>query len=87
VIGWRKLNRIQEPHCLGVQVAQHFGLQAVGDHGKQNVAGKVGWSFTAETHPPSRTQRFDVETAQASDLGIEEAMCSAFGCGSHDRWP
>ena len=42
LLGGGKLDRVQEPHRLGIQVAQHLGLQAVGDHGKQDMAGKVG---------------------------------------------
>jgi hypothetical protein len=56
---------------VAVEIAQAFGLQAVGDHAKEEVAGKVVGGLMAEYRLPAGPQAGEVEIAHARDLFLQ----------------
>lgn len=77
LLGWCQVDLFEKTNCCGIEVARRLGLQTIGEHRKQKMPGEVSWRVLPATCAPSGPQRFEVETAQARDLG--------FNGGAHRR--
>ena len=59
---------VKEALGVPVEIAQAFGLQAIGDHAVEQMARQVIGGFAAEHRMPSRLQAWEIEIAQLRDL-------------------
>jgi hypothetical protein len=67
---WR-LRAIEQALTLAIQVAQVIGLQLVGQHAKQEMAGQLrGW-LPPEYGVPTSPKRTDIEVTQVRNLDVE----------------
>jgi hypothetical protein len=64
---------IKETLGVSVEVAQPFGLQAVGDHAVEQMARQVIGGLAAEDRMPSCPQAREIEIAQMRDLVLQFA--------------
>jgi hypothetical protein len=71
--GWGEIDLLQQAQCFNIQIANRFGLDAIGDHCEQEMPCEMGRCHSSECCSPSVSQGFDIEIAQARDLGIDGA--------------
>jgi hypothetical protein len=62
---------IEETLGVPVEIAQPFGLQAIGDHAVEQMARQVIGGFAAEHRMPSCPQAWEIEIAQMRDLVLQ----------------
>jgi hypothetical protein len=62
---------VEEALGVPVKIAQPFGLQAVGDHAKEEMPRQVVGGLAAEHRSPSCPQAGEIEIAQVRDLVLE----------------
>jgi hypothetical protein len=64
---------VEEALGVPVEIAQPFGLQAIGDHAVEQVARQVIGGLAAEHRMPSCPQVWEIEIAQMRDLVLQFA--------------
>ena len=62
---------VEEALGIPVEIAQPFGLQAVGDHAVEQMARQVIGGLAAEHRMPSCPQATEIEIAQMRDLVLQ----------------
>jgi hypothetical protein len=62
---------VEEALSVVVEIAQPFGLQAVGDHAVEQMARQVIGGLAAEHRMPSCPQATEIEIAQMRDLVLQ----------------
>jgi hypothetical protein len=68
---------VEEALGIPVQIAQPFGLQAIGDHAVEKMAGQVIGRLAAEHRMPSCPQAGEVEIAHMRDFVLQFARWSS----------
>ncbi len=58
---------------MAIEIAQPFGLQAIGDHAVEQMARQVIGGLAAEHRMPSCPQAWEIEIAQMRDLVLQFA--------------
>ena len=64
---------VEEALGVPVEIAQPFGLQAIGDHAVEQMARQVIGGLAAEGRTPSCPQAREIEIAQMRDLVLQFA--------------
>jgi hypothetical protein len=64
---------VEETLGVPVEIAQPFGLQAIGDHAVEQMARHVIGGLAAEHRVPSCPQAAEIEIAQTRDLVLQFA--------------
>ena len=64
---------VKEALGIPVEIAQPFGLQAIGDHAVEQMARQVIGGLAAEYRMPSCPQAAEIEIAQMRDLVLQFA--------------
>jgi hypothetical protein len=66
-------NLVEEALGIPVEIAQLFGLQAIGDHAVEQMARQMIGGLATEHRMPSRPQATEIEIAQMRDLVVQFA--------------
>ena len=64
---------VKEAQGIPVEIAQPFGLQAVGDHAVEQMARQMVGGLATEHRMPSCPQATEIEIAQMRDLVLQFA--------------
>jgi hypothetical protein len=72
-IAGSRRNLVEEALGIPVEIAQLFGLQAIGDHAVEQMTRQVIGGLAAEHRMPSCPQAGEVEIAQMRDLFLQFA--------------
>ena len=66
-------NLVEEALGVPVEIAQPFGLQAIGDHAVEQMARQMVGGLAPEDRMPSCAQATEIEIAQMRDLVLQFA--------------